>query len=124
MTTINSILDKIEIIETTLRALKEEVISLQEAKKGKVKNKCLPDESILKAEYEALYRGFIEEKTDVINEFITSKSKPYLIAFFRANSLPIDLKRISKETASAELRNWLAQRKAITAPMIVKKPQL
>lgn len=78
----------------------------------------VPDETTLKAEYETLFRGFLEAKRDVVGEFVASRGRSYLIAFFRANSLPIDLKRLSKKVATSELRNWLAQWKAITAPVI------
>lgn len=123
MTKIESILRKIDIVQTTLKELKREVTSLQKKGKDKPDKTGLPDETTLKAEYETLFRGFLEAKTDVVGEFIASRGKPYLIAFFRANSLPIDLKRLSKKAAISELRNWLAQRKAITDPTIDKKPQ-
>jgi len=120
MNKIQVILQTIELIEKKLRGLKEQVGALDKPKKTKTHGPRFPDDSELKTEYEALYRGFLECKTDVVAEFVSSHNRAYLTAFYRANSLPIDLKRVSKEAATEQMRNWLSQRKAVTAPVIEK----
>jgi hypothetical protein len=119
MNNMQLILDKIRLLRRTLTELHTAVVSLEGGRtKAKTRQGALPDEKQLKAEYEDLYRHFLEAQTDVVGEFVTAKKKPYLMVFFRVNNLPIDLKRVSKEAAAQQLRNWLSQRKAITAPVI------
>jgi len=120
MDKIQTILQTIESIEEKILELKEQVGALDKPKKAKRPNICLPDDSGLKTEYELLYRKFLEAKSDVVADFISSHSNTYLTAFFKSNSLPIDLKRVSKKGATEQMRNWLSQRKAITAPVIEK----
>ena len=120
MNKIQTIFRTIESIEEKLGELKEQVGALDIPKKTKRPNLCLPDDSEFKTEYETLYLKFLEAKTDVVAEFIDSHSNTYLAAFFKSNSLPIDLKRVSKKGATEQMRNWLSQRKAVTAPVIEK----
>ncbi len=118
MKKMNSILEKIKSFEAIVGELKAEIISLMRARNRKSDKVKVPDEALLKAEFEALYNEFLKAKVDGVESFVASKSKQYLIAFCRANSLPIDPKRESKKSVAERLRNWLSQRKAICAPVI------
>lgn len=74
----------------------------------------LPSEEELQTEYEKLYEEFAAKNFRSIKEFINRKSKIYLKAFCKANKLPIDAAKVSKERIIEEVMQWIAQRKAIT----------
>ncbi|MBP9043307.1 MAG: hypothetical protein KBG49_07445 [Spirochaetes bacterium] len=74
----------------------------------------LPSEEELKQQYEKLYEVIIKGNPNAIEEFIKSKTKRYLKAFCKANNLPIDTTKVSKEEIIKEVTQWMAQRKAIT----------
>lgn len=67
-----------------------------------------------KLEYENLYNEFIKGNPKSIEEFIKSKTKSYLKTFCKANNLPIDTTKISKEAIIKEVIQWMVQRNAIT----------
>ncbi|MGC8903485.1 MAG: hypothetical protein ACP5KD_09150 [Fervidobacterium sp.] len=118
MNRINSIKTKIEQIESLLAAIKGELDTLSKEDKGKPKKarteESLPLEEELRGEYEKLYEQFIVGNSKAIEEFIKGKSKSYLKAFCKANSLPVDITKVSKDGIVNEVMQWLAQRKVIT----------
>lgn len=119
MTTLNKLQQKIEKIEKLLSELKED-LSLLASKEGEVpvpvkkaaKEPSIP-ESELHGEFERLYQAFIEKNLKEIETFVSGKTKIYLKAFCKANSLPIDASKASKAKVNEELLKWMAQRKAI-----------
>ena len=109
---------KIGQIEKLCAEVKSEMDSLTEKfASGQPKRKreeTLPSESELKAEYNRLYSEFINNNHNIIEEFIKINSKKYLNAFCKANSLPLDTSKASKNKICTEVLQWMAQRKAIT----------
>jgi hypothetical protein len=74
----------------------------------------VPSEDELRNLYEKLYEQFVARDFASIKEFIKTKSKVYLLAFCKANKLPIDASKVSKERIAEEVMLWTSQRKAIT----------
>jgi hypothetical protein len=119
MNRLETIKFKLEQVEKLLIELKGEVEALRkENESGKTRSRQpeeeLPSDDELRTEYERLYQDFISTNPRVIEEFITSKSKTYLKAFCRANNLAVDVTRASKARIADVVRQWMAQRKAIT----------
>jgi hypothetical protein len=119
MKSVNRIKGKIEQIEKLLAEVKKEleIVSkgsqLQPKKLGTEEH--LPSEEELKTEYEKLYEEFVTKNSkDIITTFIKGKSRVYLKAFCRANNLPLDASKVSKEKIAATVLQWMKQRKAIT----------
>jgi len=110
---------KIERIERLLTEVKDELEILSKEsqfppKKVRAEQPLLSEEE-LQSEYEKLYKEFIAKTSkDVITEFIRGKSKVYLKAFCKANNLPLDATKVSKERVADEVMQWLVQRKVIT----------
>lgn len=67
----------------------------------------------LKSKYEELYEEFVSGKIDTIREFIKGRDKIFLQEFCRANNLPVDAARVSKNIIVEELMLWMSRRKAI-----------
>lgn len=118
MNRINRIKAKIEQIECLLAVIKGELEALSKEGQAKPKKICaeepLPSEDELRDEYEKLYEQFIAKNANAVVEFIKGKSKIYLKAFCKANNLPVDTTKVSKEGIVNEVVQWLVQRKAIT----------
>lgn len=118
MNRIYSIKTKIEQMESLLSAIKSELeLCINEDKiksKTMATEKILPSEEELQADYEKLYKLFISENYKAVEAFIKGKSKIYLKAFCKANNLPLDTTKVSKDRIANEVIQWLAQRKAIT----------
>jgi len=119
MNTIDHIRKNIEKIEELLSKIKADLKTLDkkralELKKTTKKTEKVPSEEELRQEYENLYEESIIGNINAIEEFIKSKTKTYLKAFCKANNLPIDTTKVSKEGIIKEVTKWIAQRKAIT----------
>lgn len=118
MSRIDNIKAKIEQIESLLAMIRNELEALRE--EGEVKPKKLhidtapPSEEELRAEYEKLYEQFLATNSKAIDQFIKGKSKYYLKVFCKANNLPVDTTKVSKEGIAKEVFQWMVQRKAIT----------
>jgi hypothetical protein len=122
MSNIDPIKKRIEQIENLLKEVKYELDKISEEKSSKKevthKDEIIPTDEVLHADYEGLYIEFRNGNFANIQLFIKSKSKNYLKSFCRANSLPIDGYKASKDKIIAEVMNWLAQREAITKKVI------
>jgi len=114
---------KIEKAEKLLDEVKrdlEKLINEIDSKKSKAGKKQfdqnLPSEEELRREGEDLYQKFVTAKDGrtEIEGFVKSKTKKYLKAFFKANSLPGDTTKLSKQKIADEIMKWFIQRKAIT----------
>lgn len=118
MDRINAIKAKLEKIESLLFEIKSEleILSKEADSKPKkpIKEEILPSDEELKSEYNGLYQEFIKSNLNCIHEFIEGKSKVYLKNFCRANNLPIDTTKASKNKIAEVVMQWMAQRKAIT----------
>jgi len=119
MNRVNLIRSKIEQIEKLLIEVKNELEILGKESQFQPKKlqteESLPSEQELKAEYEKLYEEFITKNSkDIITEFVKGKNKIYLKAFCKANNLPLDTTKVSKERIADEVIQWMVQRKAIT----------
>lgn len=112
---------KIEQIESLLAEIKGELEALSKEdetkpRKQRQAEEVLPSDEELRLEYDKLYQEFItsNSRVVVVEEFIKSKSKAYLKAFCRANNLPVDTTKVSKDRIADVVIQWMAQRKAIT----------
>ncbi len=119
---IERIKTKIESIEKLLTELKIELEVMGREKKPQAKkaakDESLPSDEDLRSEYEKLYDEFIVRNSNAIEEFIKGKTKNYLKAFCKANNLPVDTTKVSKNGIVKEVMQWMAQRKAITKKAI------
>lgn len=119
MKRINTIKTKIEKIEKLFLEVKSELEIVckemeQPSKKPRTQGVILPTDTELREEFERLYKQFIAGNSRAVVEFIKSKSKNYLKVFCKANNVPVDTTKVSKEGIIAEVTQWYAQRKAIT----------
>jgi hypothetical protein len=73
----------------------------------------LPSSTELREHYLQLYEAFLKSGAESIREFAQRHSRAYLVAFCRANNLPIDTGKLSKDRVGDSLEQWLVQRKAI-----------
>ena len=109
---------KVEQIERLVSELKQELENLAQEKPREAvkirKKEIIPPDEELKLEHEKLFSDFMNQDHKKINEFVTGKSKNYLKSFCKVNNLPLDTTKLSKEKISAEVIQWMAQRKAIS----------
>jgi hypothetical protein len=68
----------------------------------------------LKAKYEELYEEFALGKIDTIRDYIMGRDKIFLKEFCRANNLPVDPARVSKNIIVEQVMLWMSRRKAIS----------
>jgi hypothetical protein len=122
MNSIDRIRTKIEGIEKLLTEVKIELEVMSKETKPhqqkSTKNEPLPSMEDLRSEHEKLYEEFLARNFKAIEEFIKGKSKYYLKAFCKANNLPLDTTKVSKDGIAKEIIQWMAQRKAITKKAI------
>jgi len=117
---LSRLIRKIEQIENLLAEIKLELKELENENKKKVsintpsKKEKYPSDKELKEEYNTLYQFYVSGNIDKVYEFIKSKNKEHLKYFCKANNLPIDIKKVSKDEISKEIVRWMAQRKAIS----------
>lgn len=119
MKKIDRVKAKIKQIERLLSEVKGELESFSEAeqtssKKATSSSAPVPSEKELQHEFEKLYEEFKMKNLEAIKVFIKGKDKNYLKMFCRANSLPLDTTKISKDAITEEVMQWMAQRDAIT----------
>ncbi len=109
---------KIEQIEKLIAECKRDIEDLgQQPKVAKTRERkieAVPSEQDLQLEYGRLYEEFIADHPRVVEDFIKNRSKVYLKAFCKANKLPIDTSKVSKDGIAREAMQWMAQRKLIT----------
>ena len=78
------------------------------------KNRKHPIQAIdLKSKYEELYEEFVSGKIDTIRDFLKGRDKGFLEEFCKANDLPVDAARASKNMIVEELMNLMSRRRAI-----------
>ena len=122
MNSIDRIKTKIEGIEKLLTEVKIELEVMSKETKPhqtkSTKNEPLPSMEDLRSEHEKLYEEFLARNFKAIEEFIKGKSKYYLKALCKANNLPLDTTKVSKDGIAKEIMQWMAQRKAITKKAI------
>jgi hypothetical protein len=119
MNRIANIKKRIASLEAALSELKSEVALLekessQQPPKQSRSKPTPPTQDELKGFYDDLYSKFLGGNSKETEELLKAKSVAYLGAFCKANNLPIDIKKVSKEEAISSITQWLAQRKAIT----------
>jgi len=120
MNRIEKIKLKIQKLDKLLTELKNEVQlldnELQKKKNKRVikKQKDIPSIDVLKSEYEDLYKLFLNQNSKVVNDFIASKDRVYLIELCKANNIVLDSSKRSQTKMAEEIIQWFVQRKAIT----------
>ncbi len=79
------------------------------------KNRKHPIQAIdLKSKYEELYEEFVSGKIDTVRDFLKGRDKIFLEEFCRANDLPVDAAKVSKNIIVEELMLLMSRRKAIS----------
>lgn len=117
MNKIESILKKIYKIEALVTEVKNDLSAIKDnniSKKKSQKNQITPSDSELQNEYGELYMKFIDSDPSVVKEFVISKTKDYLKSFCKANNIPINIRKASKERIAEEIINWFNQKKVIS----------
>jgi len=119
MKRVDTIKQKVERIEGLLAEIKKEleILSKEEQTKQRRQRRTeetLPSDEELRSEHDRLYQEFIATNSKAIKEFIKGKSKDYLRAFCKANNLPVDTTKASKDRIVDIVMQWMAQRKVIT----------
>ncbi len=80
-----------------------------------IKNSKHPIQAIdLKSKYEELYEEFVSGKIDTVRDFLKGRDKIFLVEFCRANDLPVDAARVSKNIIVEELMHLMSRRRAIS----------
>ena len=112
------ILLKIEKIEKLLIEIKEE-INLLDTENASIKEvvsktKIFWTPESLRKDFEDLYNKFIDGNSEVVDVFFENKDLKYLQEFCKANNVPLDSKKKSKDKMALEIIQWFVQRKAIS----------
>ena len=107
---VKQIADILAEVESELTQLEEPLSQRRGAERLK---ETSPADEELRAEYERLYELFLSSQHSSVRDFLQSRSRAYLRAFCRANSLPLDKTKASKAKIAAEVENWFVQRKAL-----------
>jgi DNA mismatch repair protein MutH len=107
-----------QIEKLVARANKELNALKKQSNKASQTSENTYSEEQLKKEYEELYNSFINGGIENITEFVKAKKKEYLKAFCKANDLPLNVKKASKEMVKKEIINWFMQRRAIRKKVI------
>ena len=123
MNTIDRIMLKIEKAQKLLNDVRKELDFLKNkvnlSKKKQKQPSDLPTEEELRSEYNRLYSEFVHlNDKKIVHDFVSEKNKTYLKAFCKANSIPVDVKKVSKNKIAEVIINWFVQRKAITKKAI------
>lgn len=116
---IERLIAKIERIEALSADVKKELEilnkeSLTKAKKSSKKEVALPSETECRDELDKLYLAYLNGNPDATQEFIKNKTKEYLKVLCKANNLPANAAKMSKQHIIDEILRWFAQRKAIS----------
>ena len=118
-------MNKIERLQAKIQKIQtlcaEVLAELEELRQEKAANQSkqssddrVPAERECQEEFDRLYGLYLSGSTKAIDEFVKAKSKDYLKVFCKANSLSVDIKKVGKEKIADEIRQWFAQRKAIS----------
>jgi len=123
MTGFREVLEKLAKVEELLADIKAHLDAMEHSddlsvplKAPKPPAKELPPDDNLCEEFVRLYQVYATDNQAVVM-FVEGKTKHYLAAFCRANSLPIDVSKSSKRVIAEKIQQWMAQRKAITQPI-------
>ncbi|PIX19153.1 MAG: hypothetical protein COZ70_10405 [Deltaproteobacteria bacterium CG_4_8_14_3_um_filter_51_11] len=113
------IIKKLEQIEDLISEVKSElsVYETGSTKKSTTRDKTsemVPSQEELKDLYEVFYKKFEETKGEEIRTAIEEKSRKFVLAFCKANKIPIEASKSSKKLIADEVIKWLSQRRAIT----------
>ncbi len=109
-------MERIENLCAEVRAELDELSKELEtqAKKGQRKEITLPTDKDCQEKFSHLYKEYLAGNSKAVEEFVNNNSKDYLKVFCKANNIPVDIKKVSKEQIAKEIVQRLAQRKAIT----------
>lgn len=120
MDRIERIRTRIQRIENLCAEVRAELDELSkeleesQSRKAQKKNISLPTDKECQEEFSQLYRDYLAGNSKAVEDFVNDKSKDYLKVFCKANNIPVDIKKVSKERIAKEVVQRLAQRKAIT----------
>lgn len=112
------ILKEVDKVTETLSRIRQSLVSeiddLHGAEyKPRSRPSSFPPDNVLREDYEKLLSDYANHGAPITQEFIQQHTVPHLHAFFRANNLPIDVKKHRKEEMARQLTGHLAQSLAI-----------
>ena len=113
-----TILKEVDEVTETLTRIRQSLVSeiddLRAVEyKPRSRPSSLPPDNALREDYEKLLSDYAKYGAEIILEFIRQHTVAHLQAFFRANNLPIDVKKLRKEEMARQLTGHLAQSLAI-----------
>jgi len=108
---------KIIEIEKNLSEIKEilRAIETEATKRTIALNNKIPKDEELRDEFQILYEVYNQENSSKVKMVLQDKTVKYLKYFCKANSLPIDMKKYSKDKVIDEIIQWMAQKRAISS---------
>ena len=112
---LTQILKQLDKVSETLRQTRESLAAEIEATRGQKRKPrswqadVLPPETDLREDYEGLLRSYAKGGPQIAQEFVHRYTLSQLQGFFRANNLPIDVKKNRKEEVARILAGHLAQ---------------
>lgn len=118
MNKIQKIQAKIQKIQTLCAEVLNELEELQREdtsnRSQQPTNIDFPSEEECREAFDHLYELYQSGNPKAIDDFVSEKSKDYLKVFCKVNSLSADVKKVAKQKLVDEIRQWFAQRKALT----------
>lgn len=115
LVTILKEVDKVtEKLARIRQSLVSEIDDLRGAEyKPRSRPSSFPPDNALREDYEKLLSDYAKHGAEITQEFIRQHTVAHLQRFFRANNLPIDVKKHRKEEMARQLTGHLAQSLAI-----------
>lgn len=113
-----TILKEVDKVTETLARIRQSLISEIDGLRGaenKPRSRAgnFPPDNALREDYEKLLSEYPKYGAEIAQEFIKQHTVAHLQMFFRANNLPIDVKKRRKEEMARQLTGHLAQSLAI-----------
>jgi hypothetical protein len=105
-------LDKVsEMLRQTRQSLASEIEATRSQKHKPRSQQAIafPPDTDLREDYEKLLRVYAKDGPQRVQEFVRQHTVSHLQMFFRANNLPIDVKKHRKEEMARLLAGHLAQ---------------
>lgn len=113
-----TILKEVDKVSETLTRIRQSLASEIDDLRGagyKLRSRpsSFPPDDVLREDYEKLLSDYAKHGAAITQEFIQQHTVAHLQTFFRANNLPIDVKKYRKEEMARQLSGHLAQSLAI-----------
>lgn len=109
-----TILKEVDKVTETLTRIRQSLVSEIDDLRGaehkpRSRPSSFPPDNALREHYEKLLSDYAKHGAEITQEFIRQHTVAHLQTFFRANNLPIDVKKHRKEEMARLLAGHLAQ---------------